>query len=109
MAELRCLNCDTALSVGARYVELPSHDLVVAGSFATSSSGDGYLALLRQCDSQPARQPDINQDGYVDGTDLGLLLSQWGPCTGCSADLNSDGLVDGSDLGVLLGAWDASP
>ena len=100
---------NNAAGIAKVFVELPSHDLVVAGSFATSSSGDGYVALLRQCDSQPAPQPDINQDGFVDGTDLGLLLSQWGPCTGCSADLNSDDLVDGSDLGILLGAWDASP
>ncbi|MFG0273528.1 MAG: choice-of-anchor tandem repeat NxxGxxAF-containing protein, partial [Phycisphaerales bacterium] len=44
--------------------------------------------------------------GYVDGADLGLLLSAWGPCAGaCPADLNGDGVVDGSDLGLLLGSW----
>lgn len=48
---------------------------------------------------------DINCDGAVDGSDLGELLAQWGPCAGCPADLNGDGVVDGSDLGALLGAW----
>lgn len=46
---------------------------------------------------------DLNCDGVVDGTDLGLLLSQWG--SNASGDLNSDGTVDGTDLGLLLSAW----
>ena len=46
---------------------------------------------------------DLNQDGHVNGGDLGLLLSQWG--TAGSADLNHDGIVDGNDLGQLLAAW----
>ncbi len=47
---------------------------------------------------------DINDDGVVDGNDLGTLLAAWGPGTG-SADLNNDGVVDGNDLGSLLAAW----
>jgi hypothetical protein len=27
-------------------------------------------------------QSDINDDGAVDGADLGVLLSVWGPCGG---------------------------
>jgi hypothetical protein len=46
---------------------------------------------------------DLNCDGAVNGTDLGILLAQWG--TGGSADLNRDGTVNGDDLGQLLGAW----
>ena len=48
---------------------------------------------------------DLNGDGFVNGDDLGTLLGQWGPCSGCSADLNGDGAVDGDDLGMMLGAW----
>ena len=49
---------------------------------------------------QPA---DLNNDGLVDGSDLGLMLGNWGlPGLG---DLNGDGLVDGADLGLLLGSW----
>jgi hypothetical protein len=48
---------------------------------------------------------DLNGDGVVDGADLGILLSNWGPCDGCPADLNGDGVVDGADLGILLSNW----
>ncbi len=47
---------------------------------------------------------DLNQDGHVDGADLGILLGGWGQA-GSPADINDDGIVDGADLGVLLGAW----
>jgi len=58
----------------------------------------GYL-----CDD--ALPGDFNGDGVVDGSDLGTLLGEWGPCPGCAADLDGNGEVDGSDLGVLLGNW----
>jgi len=48
---------------------------------------------------------DINDDGVVNGNDLGALLGQWGSCAGCTADFDGDGVVDGDDLGTLLGAW----
>ncbi len=51
---------------------------------------------------------DINGDGVVGGSDLGLLLAMWGRCPGrgpCGADLNGDGVVDGADLGILLSEW----
>jgi hypothetical protein len=42
----------------------------------------------------------------VTGSDLGLLLGEWGtPGTGTGADLDGDGIVSGSDLGLLLGEW----
>jgi hypothetical protein len=47
---------------------------------------------------------DLDNDGGVNGSDLGLLLSGWGAGTG-AADLNADGVVDGGDLGLLLAAW----
>lgn len=46
---------------------------------------------------------DLNGDGVVDGTDLGVLLAAWG--TGGVADLDGSGSVDGVDLGAMLGAW----
>ncbi|MCA9283843.1 MAG: hypothetical protein KDA22_01415 [Phycisphaerales bacterium] len=50
---------------------------------------------------------DLNEDGMVDGGDLGLLLSAWGQA-GC-ADLSGNGTVDGGDLGLLLAEWGACP
>ena len=51
---------------------------------------------------------DFNDDGSVDGNDLGFLLASWGS-SGGSADLNGDGSVDGNDLGSLLAAWGPCP
>jgi len=49
---------------------------------------------------------DLNLDGVVNGADLGLMLSGWGPCgSSCLYDLNVDGVVNGADLGLLLAAW----
>lgn len=46
---------------------------------------------------------DINNDGFVDSADLGLLLAQWG--TVGSGDLNNDGVVNAADLGLALAYW----
>jgi hypothetical protein len=56
------------------------------------------------------RVGDLNDDGAVDGNDLGILLAAWGPvpagdATAQACDLNRDGTVDGVDLGMLLSAW----
>jgi len=48
---------------------------------------------------------DFNDDGMVDGDDLGTMLGEWGACPCCEADFNGDGVVDGDDLGTLLGDW----
>jgi hypothetical protein len=46
---------------------------------------------------------DLNDDGAVDGADLGALLASWGQPG--PADLDGNGVVDGVDLGSLLAAW----
>jgi formylglycine-generating enzyme required for sulfatase activity len=49
---------------------------------------------------------NLNNDGFVDGPDLGVLLASWGPCgPSCPADISADGVVDGADLGELLARW----
>ncbi len=49
------------------------------------------------------RPGDVNNDGLVNGSDLAILLSQWGGPG--SADLNASGGVDGGDLSILLSNW----
>ncbi|MFM8818917.1 MAG: dockerin type I domain-containing protein [Phycisphaerales bacterium] len=69
------------------------------GSTCDDADGDGRPDI---CPDQPP--PDFNNDGVVDGNDLGILLSEWG--VGISrADVNGDGAVDGVDLGILLASW----
>ena len=48
---------------------------------------------------------DLNGDPFINGVDLGLLLSAWGECADCAADLNDDDAVNGDDLGPMLAAW----
>ena len=50
---------------------------------------------------------DLNNDGIVNGIDLAIILSTWGPCGSgaCIADINQDGLVNGVDLAVVLSNW----
>ncbi len=47
---------------------------------------------------------DIDNNGTVDGADLGLLLADWGT-NNPSTNLDGSGVVDGADLGLLLAAW----
>ena len=46
---------------------------------------------------------DLNGDGHIDGSDLGIMLANWGQRG--AGDLNNDGIVDGADLGILLVSW----
>ena len=49
---------------------------------------------------------DIDENGVVNGADLAMILSGWGPCSGgCAADLDGDGVVAGGDLAMVLAAW----
>ncbi|MGA0172830.1 MAG: vanadium-dependent haloperoxidase [Phycisphaerales bacterium] len=49
---------------------------------------------------------DLNDDGVVNGVDLGVALASWGPCKkGCPADIDGDGDVDGADLAIVLSGW----
>ena len=46
---------------------------------------------------------DLDGDGSVGGSDMGLLLSQWGGDG--TADFDGDGIVAGADVGLLLASW----
>jgi parallel beta-helix repeat protein len=48
--------------------------------------------------------PDINGDGYVNVSDLLIIIDQWG-LTNSPADVNFDGIVDVSDLLIVVGNW----
>jgi hypothetical protein len=76
----------------------------LAAGYAVDYNGNGVIddceSLVNACPS------DFNFDGTVDGADLVVLVSAWGPCTGaCIGDFDTNGIVDGADLVVLIGAW----
>ena len=62
------------------------------------------------CEQPTCVDADLFRDFNVNGADLGILLSQWGPNTALTvSDINKDGFVNGADLGVLLAFWGACP
>lgn len=93
------------VNLGATYQQSLSN-FVTAGLGGLISAkdypagGEGRIVQLQN----PA---DLNGDSTIDGADLALLLSAWGPCGrgACPADLDGDGVVSGSDLGILLSDW----
>ena len=84
---------------GAQVGSLGLFKPVTASSTVTSVnvSGKGPIAP-----PPPANPSDLNDDGLVDGADLGILLGAWGNAAG---DIDGNGTTDGSDLGLLLAAW----
>lgn len=48
---------------------------------------------------------DINGDGVVDTSDLGILVGSFGAMGVNAADINGDMVVDTSDLGILIGQF----
>ena len=56
---------------------------------------------------KPTCVGDLNDDGSINGADLGLLIAGWGPCVDedCIGDLNEDGTVNGADLGLMIASW----
>ncbi len=88
---------------------VPGHpSLLVAGDFSAvgrheiSSFESQKLAIFTPSDECPY---DLNNDGAVDGGDLGALLAGWNDTDGSNADLDDNGTVDGSDLGAILAGW----
>ena len=79
----------------------------VAGSTAptNSSAANLFTGYFFEADTPECIAADFNGDNVINGSDLGQLISHWGPCVGCPEDLNGDGLVNGSDLGLLFNLW----
>ncbi len=71
----------------------------------------GALAVLALAAPAPAQScaGDLNNDGVINGADIGILLSDWGPTmpVNANSDINRDEEVNGADLGVLLSNWEA--
>lgn len=49
---------------------------------------------------------DFNQDGGIDGSDIGAFFAEWEQGAAC-ADANQDGGIDGSDVGAFFVVWEA--
>lgn len=80
------------------------------GAIALYGFSQDNIILSNVCITPPPTicPPDLNNDGLVDGADLGILLSLWGTADP-NADFDANGIVDGGDLGELLAAWGLCP
>lgn len=81
-------------------VDIPDEDLPdglgnLVISVETDFAGLVYSGFYNTC--------DLDGDGVIGGSDLTILLGQWGTC--CVADLDGSGNVDGADLTILLACW----
>jgi hypothetical protein len=56
------------------------------------------------CVTPETPDPDINDDGFVNGIDLAFVLTYWNSAT-AFADLDRDGMVGGGDLAIILNGW----
>lgn len=71
---------------------------------AFDQDADGVIDCCQSL--SPCHCPDLDGDGQVGPSDVGLLIAEWassGP--GLTADVNADDKVDGFDLAGLLGYW----
>jgi hypothetical protein len=80
----------------------PPGGLVTCTVTPTDGKLEGGLVTISA--RLPGGCPDLNNDGHVDGIDLGTVLGSWGS-KGGAADLDENGVVDGSDLTLILAAW----
>ena len=110
---LSMIDCTVRNNIGGEYggvavdagAELTMSDSTICANTPENDisgdwTDDGGNIIEDQC---PADCPgDLNDDGSVNGGDLGLLLAAW---SGPDGDINDDGVTDGGDLGLLLSYW----
>ena len=73
--------------------------------FETDEGSDLFAGVVREIANDPCSAADLDGDGQVGSSDLGLLIAAWGDCSGCPADINGDGKVDGGDLAQIIAFW----
>jgi hypothetical protein len=90
---------ETQFSGGVRGAAFRKGLVAVGGNTDNGADYDMHTILLTTLG-------DLDGDGDVDQSDLGILLADWG-CTGgdCAGDCDGDGDTDQSDLGILLSHW----
>jgi hypothetical protein len=107
-----------AIDAGNSLLVAPNETLDLAGSprridvpeVTDTGAGDAPIVDMGAFETiiDAAATPDLDGNGSVGPSDLGLLLGAWGACASCqtcAADLDGDCTVGAGDLAILLGAW----
>ncbi len=80
------------------------YSVVATTACGSATAGPSRLYVdLYNCSPCP---PDYNQDGGVDGADVGAFFTDWEASLPC-ADTNRDGGIDGSDAEAFFVCWES--
>lgn len=84
----------------------PVLDLDAEGSLTVATHADG--ATIVHADVEWTCPADFDNNGVIDGSDLGVILVDWDAVGDhLRGDLTADGTVNAADLRILLAAWGA--
>ncbi len=72
--------------------------------FDSRNSTVNQPQLIVSYNPPPANPADVNGDGFVNGTDLAIVLGAWASSS-ATADIDNDGIVNGADLALVLASW----
>ncbi|MFM7807827.1 MAG: hypothetical protein ACKPEA_07825, partial [Planctomycetota bacterium] len=81
-----------------------TNDTLYTG-WAGEVNGDHGKLAINAClwlDPPPQCPSDVDGSGSIDGSDIALMLLDYGPCSGCPTDLDGDGRVSAADVALLL-------
>lgn len=97
--------------------DIPYEDVTIPFGWTVSNNPtttmvrEIYISDLRWIGPPPPPPcpGDFNDDRYVGGPDLALLLTAWWGTNNPDVDLNEDGIIDAQDLGRLFQLWGPCP
>lgn len=98
-----CRNFDLILPPG-EYVLRAYSDALADSAMVPDPGANSWSQFGGEVNFEGIADPDIDDNGVVDGVDLGRFLAMWGS-DNPDFDFNGDGVVDGQDLALLLANW----
>ncbi len=86
--------------------DAPSAVIIIDDLNTSRFPNDFYVDDISMTDLGPGCPADFNQDGGIDGADVGDFFAVWESGSAC-ADVNADGGVDGGDVSDFFATWEA--
>lgn len=97
--------CNGSSTMTIHSIEAGIHYFIRIGGATEAEIGTGLIYIEGpSADCVPSCHTDLNQDGFVDVTDVLFILGEWGSTCG-PADLNIDGIVNVTDVLAVIGTW----